>query len=288
MLRTGRPEWMARISDAVLASLARNEEHLRILRDLKPCSLISVPLRSHDRTLGVLTFATAESGRVYEAADLALAEDLAHRVVIAIENARLVGALKESDRRKDEFLAMLAHELRNPLAPIRNAVHMLGDKGRQVPEMQWAADVIERQVHQMTRLIDDLLDVSRITRGKIELRRQVVDLATVVRNAVEASGPLIEKMGHTLTVSVSSKPLLLEADPVRLTQVLFNLLSNAAKYTDQGGHIRVRAVPEQDQAVIRVEDDGIGIPPEMLPRVFDLFTQVDRTLDRSGEASESV
>ena len=159
------------IPDSLLVESAEDEDHLRILRQLGLKSFICVPLRSRARTLGALTFVTAESGRVYGATDLAAAEDLAHRAVIAIENARLLSALKEADRRKDEFLAMLAHELRNPLAPIRNAVQIFRAKGPPVPEVQWATDVIDRQVHQMTRLVDDLLDVSRITEARSSFAR---------------------------------------------------------------------------------------------------------------------
>ena len=281
VLRTGEPDWMAMIPDSLLVESAQDEDHLRILRQLGLKSYICVPLRSRARTLGALTFITAESGRVYDATDLAAAEDLAHRAVIAIENARLLSALKESDRRKDEFLAMLAHELRNPLAPIRNAVQIYRAKGLSVPELQWATDVIDRQVHQMTRLVDDLLDVSRITTGKIELRKERVELAAVVNSAVEASRPLIEKWGHELTVTIPPQPIQLEADPTRLAQVLSNLLNNAAKYTDQGGRIWLTAERQSGHVLIRVKDTGIGIPAEMLPRIFDMFTQVDRTLERS-------
>ncbi len=200
---------------------------------------------------------------------------------LADENARLVEALKESDRRKDEFLAMLAHELRNPLAPIRNAVHIFRAKSPPVPELQWATEVIDRQVHQMTRIVDDLLDVSRITRGKIELRKERVELAAIVNSAVEASRPIIEKWGHELTVTVPPQPIQLEADLTRLSQVLSNLLNNAAKYMDQAGCIWVTAERQDDQVLIRVKDTGIGIPTEMLPHIFDMFTQVDSSLERS-------
>jgi CheY-like chemotaxis protein/two-component sensor histidine kinase len=192
-----------------------------------------------------------------------------------------VAALKESDRRKDEFLAMLAHELRNPLAPIRSAAQVLRVKGSTLPELQWARDVIDRQVQQMTRLIDDLLDVSRITRGKIELRKEQVDLATVVSSAVEASRPLIEKWGHQLTVMIPEEPVHLDADLTRLSQALSNLLNNAAKYTDKGGQIWLTAERQSDHVLIRVKDTGIGIPTEMLPRIFEMFKQVDRSLERS-------
>jgi CheY-like chemotaxis protein len=201
---------------------------------------------------------------------------------VALENAHLYDELREADRRKDEFLAMLAHELRNPLAPIRNAVQFLRMAGPASKDLPWACDVIERQTAQMTRLVDDLLDVSRITRGKIRLEKAPVDVATVVAQAVESSRPVIEARQHALDVALPpGPPLLVDADATRLAQVVLNLLHNAAKYTDEGGKIWVVVERQGDEAAIRVRDTGIGIPPEMLPHVFDLFTQVDRTLDRA-------
>ena len=197
------------------------------------------------------------------------------------ERANLLAALKESDRRKDEFLAILAHELRNPLAPIRNAVQILRAKGPPVPEMSWATDVIDRQVHQMSRLVDDLLDVSRITRGKIQLHKERIELAAVVKSAVEASRPLIDKGRHEFTVTMPPEPIPLDADLTRLSQVFLNLLNNAAKYTEQGGRIWLTIEREGDQVLVRVKDTGIGIPREMLPHIFDMFTQVDRSLERA-------
>jgi len=281
VLRTGEAEWMPTIPESLLSELVQDEEHLRIIHELGLKSYICAPLRSRTRMLGVLSFVTSESGRVFDATHLAAAEDLAHRAAIAIENANLVAALREADLRKDEFLAMLAHELRNPLAPIRNAVQIFRGVGPPVPELQWATEVIDRQVHQMTRLVDDLLDVSRITRGKIELRRERVELAAVVSSAVEASRPLIEKLGHELIVSLPPQPVQLDADPTRLAQVLSNLLNNAAKYTDNAGRIRLTAEVQNHHLLIRVKDSGIGIPAEMLPRVFEMFTQVDRSLERA-------
>jgi PAS domain S-box-containing protein len=281
VLRTGESEWRQSVPDSLLEDAARDGDHLALLRQLGLRCYFSVPLRSRTRTLGVLTCAMAGSGRTYSASDLAIAEDLAHRAVIAIENASLLATLQEADSRKDEFLAMLAHELRNPLAPIRNAVQIFRGKAPATPELRWATEVIERQVHQMTRLVDDLLDVSRITRGKIELRKERVELAAVIDSAVEASRPLIEKWGHELTVEVPPLPIHVEADPTRLAQVVSNLLNNAAKYTDQGGSIGLTAEQQGDDAVIRVKDTGAGIPSEMLHRIFDMFTQVDHTLERS-------
>ncbi len=281
VLSTGESEWRPSVPDSLLEEAARDGDHLALLRQLGFRCYLSVPLRSRARTLGVLTCAMAGSGRSYSASDLALAEDLAHRAVLAIENASLLATLQEADSRKDEFLAMLAHELRNPLAPIRNAVQIFRGKAPATPELRWATEVIERQVHQLTRLVDDLLDVSRITRGKIELRKERVELAAVIDSAVEASRPLIEKWDHELTIEVPPLPIYVEVDPTRLAQVVSNLLNNAAKYTDQGGSLGLTVEPEEGGAVIRVKDTGAGIPPEMLHRIFDMFTQVDHTLERS-------
>jgi PAS domain S-box-containing protein len=281
VLRSGQPEWAAEIPDSLLVESAHDQEHLRLVRALGLKSYICVPLKSRVKTLGVLTFVMAESSRVYDTDDLQAAEDLANRAVIAIENASLLATLKESDRSKDEFLAMLAHELRNPLAPIQNAVEVLRLRGKAVPELPWATEVIDRQARQMTRLVDDLLDVSRITRGKIELRKERIELAMVVNSALEASRPLVEKRGHELTVTVPHEPIYFEADPTRLAQVLSNLLNNAARYTDQGGRIWLTAEQQGAQVSIRVTDTGIGIPTEMLSRIFEMFVQVDRSLERS-------
>ena len=280
VLRTGKSEWAAEIPQALIEETL-DEEQQRILRELGLKSYILTPLRSRTRTLGLLTFVTAESGRAYNATDLTAAEDLANRAAIAIENASLLTALKESDRRKDEFLAMLAHELRNPLAPIQNAVQVMRREEMSPSQLQWATEVIDRQVHQMARLVDDLLDVSRITRGKIEIRKEPVELATVLNMAIEANRPIIEQWGHDLTVSIPAEPIVLDADPARLGQVLLNLLNNAAKYMEPNGSIWVTAEQQRDHVLIRVKDTGIGIPADMLPRVFEMFTQVDRSLERA-------
>jgi PAS domain S-box-containing protein len=188
--------------------------------------------------------------------------------------------LAENDRRKDEFLAMLSHELRNPLAPIRNAVHVLQEV-QGGPELGMARDVIDRQVTHLARLVDDLLDVSRITRGKVALRRKSFVLADVLDQAVETTRPLIAARRHALTVEVAKDMPELFADPTRIEQVVANLLNNAAKYTDEGGHITLRAACEGSEAVIRVRDGGVGIPADVLPHVFELFAQAERTLDRA-------
>ena len=190
-------------------------------------------------------------------------------------------ALKDSHRRKDEFLATLAHELRNPLAPIANAVELLRIKNPADPQVREARDIIDRQVHQMSRLVDDLLDISRITSGKITLQRKTVSLATIVTDAVESSQPLIDASSHTLTVTLPPEPIFLNGDAVRLVQVFSNLLTNAAKYTERAGHIRLTADHQGNEAVVSVVDTGIGIDAAHLPRVFDMFSQATPALERS-------
>jgi PAS domain S-box-containing protein len=194
---------------------------------------------------------------------------------------RQTKALQEADRRKDEFLATLAHELRNPLAPISNAIQILSLRGDDSEVVAQTREVMERQVHQMTRLVDDLMEVSRIGRGKISLEKTPVDLADVVATAVETSRPLVEAHRHTLTVSLPERPARVEADSARLAQVLSNLLNNAAKYTEDGGRIDLIVEQTRGEAVIRVRDNGIGIAPERLPSVFDMFEQIEGAADRS-------
>ena len=190
-------------------------------------------------------------------------------------------ALREADRRKDVFLATLAHELRNPLAPIRTALQILKHKEGDNPAVEPLRAMMDRQAEHLATLIDDLMDLSRISLGKIGLRKGVVELGSVVDRAVATARPLIEERGHELSVSVPDGGLRLEADPTRLEQVLANLLENAAKYTDPGGHVRVYARREGGEVVICVKDTGIGIDPDLLTQVFDMFVQVERRLDRS-------
>ncbi|WP_235209269.1 transporter substrate-binding domain-containing protein [Methylobacter sp. BBA5.1] len=197
------------------------------------------------------------------------------------ERKRAEEALHEADRRKDEFLAMLAHELRNPLAPISNAVQIMKQSSSDETRLSWCRDVISRQVEQLVRLVDDLMDVSRISRGKIELKKDLLEVAVIVQRAVETSQPLIDARRHELSVRLPSEPLIVEGDLVRLSQVVSNLLNNAAKYTDEGGCITLTVNHENDDIFIRVRDNGRGIDPSVLPSLFQLFYQVDRTIDRS-------
>jgi signal transduction histidine kinase/ActR/RegA family two-component response regulator len=194
------------------------------------------------------------------------------------ERAKAQAALKEADRNKDEFLAMLAHELRNPLAPIVNALHLMRMNVSD-SQLNWSREVIGRQLTHLTRLVDDLLDVSRITRGKIALSRQPLEIRTLVGQAVEAVQPLLQERSHTFAARIPEHPLWVDGDSLRLTQALSNVLGNAVKYTDRGGHIELEVLGDDGDLEIRVRDNGIGIPAERLPLIFDLFTQLDRKSD---------
>jgi signal transduction histidine kinase len=301
--RPGPRVWLAEQGDpaagkAMDAEVIRTNRRLRRTRaelearagpgEPVPSGWLAAPFVGRDgRNLGLVRLADKEEGDFTEE-DEAVLVQLASLAAVALENVRLVHELREADRRKDEFLAMLAHELRNPLAPIRNALEILRLRGRdRRAAAREAWDMVERQTEQLSRLVDDLLDVSRITRGKITLQRAPVEVAEVVRRAVETSRPLIEARRHTLQVQLPPRPLWVEGDLTRLAQVVLNLLNNAAKYTDEGGQLSVAVEAPAEgngwpaEVVIRVRDTGMGIRPEMLPRVFDLFTQADRTLDRA-------
>ena len=278
---TDRSELIPIVSPEILAELQPDEEKQQQLRALGLRSAMSVPLEIHGRILGVMSLVSAESGHQYGPSDLAIAEDLARRAAIAIENARLYAEAKDADRRKDEFLAMLAHELRNPLAPIRSGLDLLEMEGIDGDTAVWARNMMKHQVEHLVRLVDDLLDVSRIMRGKVQLRKESIQIADAVSRGIETTRPLIESQGHELIVSVPTEPIWIDADPVRLAQVIANLLNNAAKYSDKRGHIWITAERQADEAIIEVRDDGVGIEKDLLPKVFDLFTQADRSAGRS-------
>ena len=281
VFRSGQAEIVEEIADEMLVKGARDEEHLRLARSLGLRSYICVPIVVSGRTHSVLTFATAESGRTYARSDLSLAEDLARRAAIAIENANLYQALREEDRRKTEFIALLAHELRNPLAPLRNSLHVMRLAGDDRRSVEQARSVMERQLQHMVRLVDDLLEVSRISRGQMDLRVERVPLAAVISDALETCEAIVKDQEDELIVTLPQEPVYVDVDKIRLAQVICNLVSNAAKYSDPKSRIWLTVTQDGDEAVIRVKDAGIGIPAEMLPRVFDLFTQVDGSLERS-------
>jgi PAS domain S-box-containing protein len=252
-------------------------------------SAVSTPiLTAANEILGFFEIHNKKDGSAFNTRDQDHLVAVAQAAAIAIQNAlayrqlqRAEASLKEADQRKDEFLATLAHELRNPLAPIRNAVELLGQSGDDRAVLEQARSILQRQSTQMVRLIDDLLDISRITRNKLELRKTRVKLVTVVDSAMEAARPLVESAGHQLTVELPGEAVELEADPTRLAQVFANLLTNAAKYTDHGGQIRLAAERIGSDVVVSVRDNGIGIAPQHLPRVFEMFSQVAPALERS-------
>ena len=268
----------------------------RVVREGLPLEgeVVCYPLRIGERTLGALALASGQSSPSLMPQDLVTLQELVSRAAIALDNARLYSSLQreivrsreaeeslqDANRRKDEFLAMLSHELRNPLAPIRNAVEMMRRLAPPDPKLTMAREVVDRQVTLLARLVEELLDVSRISQGKIVLKREPVDLARVIAHSVETARPLIDARNQTLTVSVPATPAWLSADFARLSQVVSNLLNNASKYTGEGGRIDVSAAADEGEARITVRDNGSGIEPQLLHKVFDLFVQGDRALDR--------
>ena len=262
---------------------------------------IMVPVKLGEEVVGVVQV-MCDRPNAYTPEHLSIMKSLVAPMAVALQNAdlyaranreiveraRIEGALKrsegmllEADRRKDEFLATLAHELRNPLAPIRTAVALLRSGEPDPDKLTYCQDVIERQAGHMARLLDDLLDVSRVSRGTLRLRRERVEVADVIRHATEASHPLIVAGGHHLTTMLNGDSIVLHADPTRLAQVISNLLNNAARYSEPGSKIRLTVERDDEHAVIRVRDNGVGMRPEMLTRIFEPFFQIDQSLDQS-------
>jgi len=254
-----------------------------------------VPLKAGNRTIAVLALGYARNLRSQGGAGQATIDELVSRAAIAFENSRLYWNLKremartkeaeeklqQASRRKDEFLAMLSHELRNPLAPIRNAAEVMRRIAPEDAGIAWAREVIERQVTHLAQLVDDLLDVSRITQGKIALKKEPVELGKVIEHSVETARTLLDSKRHHLVLNVPSTPIWVHGDFARLAQVVGNILNNGAKYTSEGGRIELSASADRGEAVITVRDNGIGIEASLLPHVFELFTQGTRSLDRS-------
>jgi PAS domain S-box-containing protein len=242
---------------------------------------LEVPYADAPRFVQVIAAPTRDASGAVDGA-VAVLTDLTHRRLLERERERALCELQEADRRKDEFLGMLAHELRNPLAPILNGVEVLEriGPGQEALARQYHT-IIAQQAQHMKRLLDDLLDVSRVSQGKIHLHKERVDLNALLQQAVEAAGPSVVEKRHALSLTLAPRPLALEADPTRLVQVFANLINNAAKYTDAGGHLTVTSAAEDGEAVVSVRDDGVGMTPELLTRAFDLFVQETRSLDRA-------
>jgi len=278
-LRTGE---RVMVPDVEACDFLSDTEDLQQYRRLGIRSVQSTPLFSRTgELLGMISTYWEEACQPPERAQRLL-DVLARQAADLIESRRTSDALRDADRRKDEFLMTLAHELRNPLAPIRSAVDLMKHRSvSDAEELRWARDILDRQAGLMARLLDDLLDVGRIARDKLELRTSRVDVGTLIREAADMNRSLVDEFGHSLTVAVPPEPMYLDADPVRLTQVFSNILNNACRYTPSGGRIDVVAERLDGNAVVRVRDTGIGIPRDRLVNIFDMFSQVDRSLERS-------
>ena len=284
----GYPELPAALASAMQRAL---REGLPVQEE----RVLAHPLRAGQSILGALALGYQPQSPGLAPRDLVTLDDLVGRAAIALDNARLYRSLQreivrskqaeeelqDAGRRKDEFLAMLSHELRNPLAPIRNAVEVIRRVGPAEPMLGMARDIIDRQAAHLARLVDELLDVSRISQGKIALRKESVELGRIVAQSVETARPLIDLRGQKLVMDLPPGPVWLAADPARVAQVLANLLNNASKYTPEGGRIDLAVGASQGEATIVVRDNGQGIEPQLLPHIFDLFVQGERSLDRS-------
>ncbi|HZH91012.1 MAG TPA: PAS domain-containing protein [Pyrinomonadaceae bacterium] len=280
VIRTGRPELYPNIPEELLALVSRDAAHLEILRDLSLKSSMIVPLIAHNRVLGAITLMAAESGRRFDSADLAFAEDLAGRAALAVDNARLYREAQEVNRLKDEFLATLSHELRTPLTAVLGWTRLISTGQLDEATHKRALETIERNAQSQVQLIDDILDVSRIIRGKLRLNVRPTDLAPVIEAAVDSVRPAAEAKGIRLQVVLDPQAGPVSGDPDRLQQVVWNLLSNAIKFTPKEGRVQVLLARINSHLEIMVSDTGPGIKAEFLPYVFDRFRQADPSTTR--------
>ena len=287
-----KPHVTHTITREMIVGSTLGPEHLALVLTMDLRSALSLPLFHCGRSYGMVALYTGASGRRFDDNDLPAMEELARVAAVALDNVRLShervellareqaarGRAEAANIAKDDFLAMLGHELRNPMAPILTAVQLMRLKGDTTSLREQA--IIERQALHLVRLLDDLLDVSRIAAGKIQLFRAPVEIAAIAAMAIEIASPLFERKGHELTVDIPTHGLCVDGDETRLTQVIANLLNNAARYTEHGGHVWLSAIREADQVVLRVRDNGIGIDARMLPKIFDLFVQVEQSPER--------
>ena len=243
--------------------------------------LIMVPLMARGKVLGTLSVGIGPARTAFDPAKIALVTDIAGHVGMALDNCLLFKEIQDANQRNNEFLATLSHELRNPLAPMRNAIYSMHLAGLWTPDSLKFKGIIERQLEHMTHLVDDLLDVARITRGKIQLRTEQVDLVEKIHRVLDTCRPLMEKAGHHLKISMPPHPVWTKGDRVRLQQIFENILGNAIKYTDPRGHIEVSLKVEHEQAVTVIQDTGVGIAADMIPRIWEMFVQVDTSPDRT-------
>jgi hypothetical protein len=281
VIRTGEAELIDEITDEVLRSWSQSDQHFELLKGLKLRSCMTVPLRARERMLGAMKLSTAESGRRLGPRDLALAEDLGRRVAVAIDNSRLYQEAQQANRMKDEFLAVLSHELRTPLTPILGWTRILRN-GPQSPErLTYGLDIIERNVKAQMKLIEDLLDVSRIITGKMRLNMRSIELQPVLQNSIDSIRPAADAKQIQLNLKIESERRALYADPERVQQIVWNLLSNAIKFTPKRGEITVRLLNDDSNSSIEITDSGIGISQKFLPHVFERFQQADSSTTRA-------
>lgn len=273
VIRTGTPQLFADIPDEVLTAAARDEEHLRIIRALQIKSAMIVPLTAGRGTFGAITFVTTTAGRRLDAVDLEFATELARRAALAIENARLFNEAREANRLKDEFLATLSHELRTPLNVILGRARRLADPALLPDSLRQNAETIERNAQSLSRLVEDLLDVSRFTVGQVTLSLKLLDLTAIVQAVAAGLEPSANAKGVALVADHGPDIPAVTADPTRLQQVVWNLVTNAIKFTNAGGTVRIGVEATGATVAVTVSDTGVGITPEFLPHVFDMFRQ---------------
>jgi predicted ATPase/signal transduction histidine kinase len=279
-LRSGEPVLIPDVSDEFLRSHSEDEDHFELVRAIGTRSLVTVPLLARGQPLGVFTMASGTPGR-YGWADLELAQEVARRAASAIDNARLYREVQRTDQRKSEFIAVLSHELRNPLAPIRTGLQLLRRSPPDSPIAAQAREIMERQTEHLSRLVNDLLDITRISHGRIELQRTRLDLREVVRATCDDLQSLFERGAVGLSVESTPEPIWIEADATRIVQVLGNLLQNAAKFTSAGGSVTVRVRAAGGRAEVSVRDTGVGIAAEVMQRIFEPFAQAEQGLART-------
>ncbi|MDT7542061.1 MAG: hypothetical protein QOE33_1965 [Acidobacteriota bacterium] len=281
VLRTGKSELYPHITDEMLAHGAKDEEHLSILREMGLSAVMIVPLAAHGRVLGAITFVAAGAARGFGAEDLALAEALSHRAAFAIDNARLYREAQEANRLKDEFLATVSHELRTPLTAVIGWLHLIRSGQMDDVTVARALETVERNARSQAQLIEDLLDVSRVVTGNLRLDIRPVDLASVIDSAITSARPAAHAKSISIRADLDPQLPPVSGDPDRLQQVVWNLLTNAVKFTPEGGRVEVRTLKREAHVEIVVSDTGSGIPAEFLPHVFDRFRQADQSTTRA-------
>lgn len=279
VVRTGKSTLTPEIPESLMRERVTDLKLRKILKALGLTSAMMVPIVDRGQVFGVMSLIAAESGRHFSQGDLELAEDIGRRAGAAVHNSLLYRKIQEDDKRKDHFLSILAHELRNPLTPLLHSLELMKLHGMEDHDMESALQVATRQAKQMGALLKSLLDVTRALHGKIELDLATIDAGTIVWHAIETAEPLIKAGKQVLTVDVP-KRIFVDADPLRLEQILVNLLSNAAKYTHQGGHIAMSVRAKNGMAEFHVRDTGAGIEPHMISSIFDLFVQSEQSLSR--------